>query len=307
MKTTRHGWPGPKINGIVLDQFAECSSGEPVHIVRHEFRSDSAAIFRKVGAGLEDAAAWRGALWRHSGHGGVGWGEGIRHAIGAGQGACELGWHAVCMAPSSSSPAHPQRFDAKGPAPSLITLLETRKDLVDCTGKRVFIPGCGRGYDNVLFALQGAKEALGLELAPTAVSLRHSGRPVGMDKGRGKGSRARLHVGVPLIVPWIMFLGRGCGAVPPPRRAPPNPCRWRRPMPTSANSWAATTWRVWCGATFTSGPAPRGLLSWDTTSTWAGPVVGGAAARGFEGGGESHDPTLISRARAQGRALDPVL
>lgn len=35
-------------------------------------------------------------------------------------------------------------------------------------GKRVFVPGCGRGYDLVEFARAGAAAAVGLELAPTA-------------------------------------------------------------------------------------------------------------------------------------------
>ena len=37
-------------------------------------------------------------------------------------------------------------------------------------GKRVFVPGCGRGYDLVALLAAGAEEAVGLELAPTAVS-----------------------------------------------------------------------------------------------------------------------------------------
>lgn len=36
------------------------------------------------------------------------------------------------------------------------------------TGQRVFVPGCGRGYDVVAFAQAGAAAAVGLELAPTA-------------------------------------------------------------------------------------------------------------------------------------------
>ena len=40
-------------------------------------------------------------------------------------------------------------------------------------GKRVFVPGCGRGYDLVALLAAGAEEAVGLELAPTAVSQRY--------------------------------------------------------------------------------------------------------------------------------------
>ncbi len=41
-------------------------------------------------------------------------------------------------------------------------------------GKRVFVPGCGRGYDLVALLAAGAEEAVGLELAPTAVSHRQT-------------------------------------------------------------------------------------------------------------------------------------
>ena len=34
-------------------------------------------------------------------------------------------------------------------------------------GRRVLVPGCGRGYDVVSFAAAGASEAVGLEIAPT--------------------------------------------------------------------------------------------------------------------------------------------
>ena len=59
------------------------------------------------------------------------------------------------------------KWDAATSPPSLPALLKT---LDDVKGKRVFIPGCGRGYDVVTFAKAGAKEVIGLELSPTAVS-----------------------------------------------------------------------------------------------------------------------------------------
>lgn len=37
-------------------------------------------------------------------------------------------------------------------------------------GKRVLVPGCGRGYDVVSFVEKGAEKAVGLELAPSAVA-----------------------------------------------------------------------------------------------------------------------------------------
>ncbi|RMZ53352.1 hypothetical protein APUTEX25_004840 [Auxenochlorella protothecoides] len=43
-----------------------------------------------------------------------------------------------------------------------------KRGTVAVEGKRVFVPGCGRGYDPVTFIKAGAKEAIGLELAPSA-------------------------------------------------------------------------------------------------------------------------------------------
>lgn len=62
----------------------------------------------------------------------------------------------------------PQRFDACQSSPALLDLL--KRGTVAVEGKRVFVPGCGRGYDPVTFIKAGAKEAIGLELAPSAVS-----------------------------------------------------------------------------------------------------------------------------------------
>jgi hypothetical protein len=62
-----------------------------------------------------------------------------------------------------------QLFDATKSSAALDALI-AGGSLGDLSDKRVFVPGCGRGYDLVTFVKAGAKEALGLELAPTAVS-----------------------------------------------------------------------------------------------------------------------------------------
>ncbi|KAL6769478.1 hypothetical protein ACKKBG_A31170 [Auxenochlorella protothecoides x Auxenochlorella symbiontica] len=59
-----------------------------------------------------------------------------------------------------------ERFDACQSSPALLDLL--KRGTVAVEGKRVFVPGCGRGYDPVTFIKAGAKEAIGLELAPSA-------------------------------------------------------------------------------------------------------------------------------------------
>lgn len=60
-----------------------------------------------------------------------------------------------------------QRFDAKQSSPALIKLLE--EGTLPVKDARVFVPGCGRGYDCVAFSQAGAKETVGLELAESAV------------------------------------------------------------------------------------------------------------------------------------------
>lgn len=62
-----------------------------------------------------------------------------------------------------------QAFDGAQSPPSLTALLRAGT-LGDLSDKRVFIPGCGRGYDLVSFVNAGAAEAVGLELSPTAVA-----------------------------------------------------------------------------------------------------------------------------------------
>ncbi|PNW83917.1 hypothetical protein CHLRE_04g215600v5 [Chlamydomonas reinhardtii] len=60
-----------------------------------------------------------------------------------------------------------QRWDCSAPSPSLVDLLKSGK--VNVTGQRVFVPGCGRGYDLPVFRTAGAAQVVGLELAPSAV------------------------------------------------------------------------------------------------------------------------------------------
>jgi hypothetical protein len=61
-----------------------------------------------------------------------------------------------------------QKFDATRAATALTVLLDNRT--VEVEGKSVIVPGCGRGYDVVEFAKRGATPAVGLELAPNAVT-----------------------------------------------------------------------------------------------------------------------------------------
>lgn len=65
-----------------------------------------------------------------------------------------------------------QLFDATKSSAALEALIADGSfGLGNLSGKRIFVPGCGRGYDLVTFVKAGAKEVLGLELAPSAVSL----------------------------------------------------------------------------------------------------------------------------------------
>jgi SAM-dependent methyltransferase len=59
-----------------------------------------------------------------------------------------------------------QAFDAGRSAPALSNLLSSGG--LAAAGKRVLVPGCGRGYDVIEFVGKGASLAVGLELAPTA-------------------------------------------------------------------------------------------------------------------------------------------
>ncbi|GIL59487.1 hypothetical protein Vafri_14165 [Volvox africanus] len=63
--------------------------------------------------------------------------------------------------------ARGERWDAAAASPAIVDLLRSGK--IDVKGARVLVPGCGRGYDLPVFASSGAREVVGLELAPTAV------------------------------------------------------------------------------------------------------------------------------------------
>jgi SAM-dependent methyltransferase len=67
-------------------------------------------------------------------------------------------------------------WDRGLPNPALLDLLLTRKDLVkpvtedesQANRKLAFVPGCGKGYDVLLFASFGY-DAVGLDASPTAI------------------------------------------------------------------------------------------------------------------------------------------
>ncbi|MEW5307083.1 MAG: hypothetical protein WDW38_002155 [Sanguina aurantia] len=59
-------------------------------------------------------------------------------------------------------------FDASRSSPALLKLLRSNPEIA--SGKSVLIPGCGRGYDLATFLQAGARQAIGLELSPTAAS-----------------------------------------------------------------------------------------------------------------------------------------
>ncbi|KAL3148501.1 hypothetical protein ABBQ38_013943 [Trebouxia sp. C0009 RCD-2024] len=61
-----------------------------------------------------------------------------------------------------------EQFDASSSSPALLALIKEGK--LQVRGKKVFVPGCGRGYDVVEFAKQGAVAVVGLELVPEAAS-----------------------------------------------------------------------------------------------------------------------------------------
>ncbi len=59
-----------------------------------------------------------------------------------------------------------QAFDAQAPSPALTHLLTT--GAVELAGRRMLVPGCGRGYDLIAFLRSGVAEAVGLELSTSA-------------------------------------------------------------------------------------------------------------------------------------------
>ena len=65
-----------------------------------------------------------------------------------------------------------QAFDACRSSPALTHLLTSGGLPGGSAGKRVLVPGCGRGYDVVEFIVKGGvAEAVGLELAPSAAEV----------------------------------------------------------------------------------------------------------------------------------------
>lgn len=58
-------------------------------------------------------------------------------------------------------------WDQAGSARALTRALSS--GLVPVSGLRAVVPGCGRGYDVASFVRAGAKEAVGIEISPTAV------------------------------------------------------------------------------------------------------------------------------------------
>ena len=87
-----------------------------------------------------------------------------------------------------------QAFDARRPAPALVNLLSSGSGL-SAAGKRVLVPGCGRGYDVAAFVNAGASLAVGLELAPTAqlAASQHLAEQLG-NVGEGEGGEQRWQV-----------------------------------------------------------------------------------------------------------------
>lgn len=83
-----------------------------------------------------------------------------------------------------------QAFDAKQSSPALLTLLND--GTVNPSGKRVFVPGCGRGYDLVTFIKAGAASAVGLELAPTAVAAANEFTQEALKNDDEKASRIQI-------------------------------------------------------------------------------------------------------------------
>ena len=63
-----------------------------------------------------------------------------------------------------------EAWDKKGASPAMLELLSSK----DVRGKRVLVPGCGRGYDLVAFAEAGAECVVGLEISEHAMQAAES-------------------------------------------------------------------------------------------------------------------------------------
>jgi hypothetical protein len=75
-------------------------------------------------------------------------------------------WDAIWTAGEGLKPG--EAWDKSGASPGLAKLLTEVNG--DIKGKRVVVPGCGRGYDLVAFADAGAEFCLGMEISEHAIS-----------------------------------------------------------------------------------------------------------------------------------------
>lgn len=85
-----------------------------------------------------------------------------------------------------------QAFDAARASPALTDLIAS--GALDLPGKRVFVPGCGRGYDLVEFLRSGAAQAVGLDFAPGAAEAAQA--HLAGELQEGEQGRAQVCVGV---------------------------------------------------------------------------------------------------------------
>uniref|UniRef100_A0A383VW04 Methyltransferase domain-containing protein n=1 Tax=Tetradesmus obliquus TaxID=3088 RepID=A0A383VW04_TETOB len=86
-----------------------------------------------------------------------------------------------------------QLWDAGKPSPYLAHLLDSKQ--LDVAGKRVLVPGCGRGYDVFAFAQAGAAPAVGLDLSPEAVAAAAAERDSQLAHSPEVAARAELVAG----------------------------------------------------------------------------------------------------------------
>jgi methyl halide transferase len=109
-------------------------------------------------------------------------------AAGAGPPGGDEGGRWAAIWASEATPA----FDAGASPRALVDLLAS-PDAPDVKGKRVLIPGAGRGYDSATFVRAGAAEAVALDIVPAAVAAATSwlASPAsGLDGGKGGTARA---------------------------------------------------------------------------------------------------------------------
>ncbi|KAF6251402.1 S-adenosyl-L-methionine-dependent methyltransferase [Scenedesmus sp. NREL 46B-D3] len=86
-----------------------------------------------------------------------------------------------------------QLWDAGKVSPYLGQLLGSKQ--LDVEGKRVLVPGCGRGYDVFAFALAGASPAVGLDLSDNAVAAAAAEREAQLADSAAAAARAELTAG----------------------------------------------------------------------------------------------------------------